>query len=241
MTKTPPPLLGFNDNVRYRGRTFHIQTEDSGVKYARVVTHLFVDGGRILKTAKAMYADCITESDLADRVQRLMKEQHRAMFIALRAGMLDGLIDRVEPSVPAPPQSSTTKTKRASNRPRRARHNTGSGTKRGTASVVAEHDDARPTPARASAGTLQSPQAVPGSGLEADAGLPSGSSSAAAVLEPARGPKEGQRGRAPVRMPVKVEGPPEAGNRSIFGGSSIREQSLDEVILSYLDEDLHER
>ena len=41
MPKTPPPLLGFNNNVRHRGRVFHIQREDSGIKIPRIVTHLF--------------------------------------------------------------------------------------------------------------------------------------------------------------------------------------------------------
>ena len=56
MSKVPPPLLGFNNNVRHRGRIFHIQTEDSGVKSERIVTHLFADGGRIIKTARTEYA-----------------------------------------------------------------------------------------------------------------------------------------------------------------------------------------
>ena len=50
MERTPPPLLGFNNNVRHRGRVFHIQTEDSGIRHARIVTHLFADGGRIVRT-----------------------------------------------------------------------------------------------------------------------------------------------------------------------------------------------
>jgi hypothetical protein len=31
-TKYPSPLLGYNNNVRHKGKVFHIQTEDSGVK-----------------------------------------------------------------------------------------------------------------------------------------------------------------------------------------------------------------
>jgi hypothetical protein len=46
-----------------------------------------------------------------------------------------------------------------------------------------------------------------------------------------------QAGRyAPARPAAIFTAPPEPG--SIFGGSSISEQSLDEVILSYLAEDL---
>ena len=48
--KAPSPLLGYNNNVRHKGRVFHIQTEDSGVNHPHIITHLFADGGRILKS-----------------------------------------------------------------------------------------------------------------------------------------------------------------------------------------------
>jgi hypothetical protein len=95
VTKLPPPLLGYNNNVRYRGRTFHIQTEDSGIKYARIVTHLFVDGGRIVKSTRTQYIEVLNTVDMAEVVRRMMKEQHKAMFLALRAGEFDVAIDRI--------------------------------------------------------------------------------------------------------------------------------------------------
>jgi hypothetical protein len=91
----PPPLLGFNNNVRHRGRIFHIQTEDSGVKSPRIVTHLFADGGRIIKTTRTEYAEHVTRADMQMYVRSLMKEQHKAMFTALRVGELDALLERV--------------------------------------------------------------------------------------------------------------------------------------------------
>ena len=57
MTKAPSPLLGYNNNVRHKNRVFHIQTEDSGVKHPHIITHLFMDGGRILKSVKTSYAE----------------------------------------------------------------------------------------------------------------------------------------------------------------------------------------
>lgn len=92
MNKQSPPLLGFNNNVRYKGRLFHIQTEDSGIKYCRVVTHLFADGGRILRTSRTDYSAQLDASDFTERIRRLMKEQHRAMFAALRSGEIDEVI-----------------------------------------------------------------------------------------------------------------------------------------------------
>jgi hypothetical protein len=91
--KAPSPLLGFNNNVRHKGRVFHIQTEDSGVRHPHIITHLFADGGRILKTKKTSYAEHIGQDKLAETVRAMMQEQHKAMFIALRDGQFDHLFD----------------------------------------------------------------------------------------------------------------------------------------------------
>lgn len=91
--KTPSPLLGFNNNVRHKGRIFHIQTEDSGVKHPHIITHLFADGGRILKTIKTSYAEHLESENLSDTVRKMMQEQHKGMFTALRDGQFDGVID----------------------------------------------------------------------------------------------------------------------------------------------------
>lgn len=91
--KTPSPLLGFNNNVRHKGRIFHIQTEDSGIKHPHIITHLFADGGRILKTVKTSYAEHLDSENIGETVRKMMQEQHKGMFTALRDGQFDGLID----------------------------------------------------------------------------------------------------------------------------------------------------
>jgi hypothetical protein len=93
VSNVPPPLLGFNNNVRHRGRIFHIQTEDSGVKNPRIVTHLFADGGRIIKTTRTEYSEHVARPDMQPFVRGLMKEQHKGMFTALRMGDLDQLLE----------------------------------------------------------------------------------------------------------------------------------------------------
>src|SRR5690242_14713716 len=101
---TQSPLLGFNNNVKHRGRLFHIQTEDSGVRHPHVITHLFMDGGRILKTIKTSYAEHVGSDKMAQVVRNLMKEQHKMMFIALRDGQFDHVLDSVPPpSMSGPP------------------------------------------------------------------------------------------------------------------------------------------
>jgi len=91
--KAPSPLLGFNNNVRHKGRVFHIQTEDSGVRHPHIITHLFADGGRILKTTKTSYAEHVGLERFAETVRAMMQDQHKAMFIALRDGQFDYLFE----------------------------------------------------------------------------------------------------------------------------------------------------
>ena len=52
-----------------------------------------MDGGRILKTVKTSYARARRERRLAEIVRELMKEQHKTMFIALRDGQFDHVLD----------------------------------------------------------------------------------------------------------------------------------------------------
>lgn len=93
MTKAISPLLGYNNNVRHKNRVFHIQTEDSGVKHPHIITHLFMDGGRILKSQKTSYKEHLGNAKLQDLVKQMMKDQHKAMFKALRDGQFDKLLE----------------------------------------------------------------------------------------------------------------------------------------------------
>ncbi len=82
-------LTGFNNNFRHQGKVYHLQTEDSGEGHPHIITHVFVDGGHIIATRKTSYEDIIDAPDLKDRVRELMREQHRAMALAIRDGMFD--------------------------------------------------------------------------------------------------------------------------------------------------------
>jgi hypothetical protein len=94
---------GFNHNFLYQGEQYHVQTEDSGPKNARIVTLLFRDG-TILASEKHSYADLAGREDLAQLVEERMKNQHREMMRRLRDGEFDEVIRRlgagaVEPAV----------------------------------------------------------------------------------------------------------------------------------------------
>jgi hypothetical protein len=85
--------VGFNNNAKYKGRAYHIQTEDSGLNKPHIITHIFADGGRIIKSHKRSYADAVSRDDVVVYVRALMKGQHMEMVQALREGRFDPIID----------------------------------------------------------------------------------------------------------------------------------------------------
>ncbi len=79
-------LSGFNNNFRYRGVLFHVQTEDSGISNPHVITHLF-HGGNILASEKLDYSDKLEVGGLEDVVRELMETQHKDMLRRLQRGL----------------------------------------------------------------------------------------------------------------------------------------------------------
>jgi RecA/RadA recombinase len=293
-TKYPSPLLGYNNNVRHKGKVFHIQTEDSGVKYGHIITHLFMDGGRILKSVKTSYSEYLGNERMADVVREMMKQQHKAMFIALRDGKFDPVAEgsadasqatravaaesppSVAPAAPAPAATTPSPAPVAARPPSLTPP---------PASVSAVTDvDApatlrQPPPAeltldidaleRAATASAASPVLRGASDLppppanlfreKTNSGkyrmTPVPPEAAKAPTAPARAatpgaPPAGRRAPstapadrryAPTR-PAAIFGQtrPQQG-KSIFGEDLISDKSLDEVILSYLAEDLDEK
>ena len=81
---TRSPILGFNHNVRYHGRVYHVQTEDSGISHNRVFTHLFFEGS-IIASKRYDYPEDVSE----DQVKGLMQTQHKAILKELKLGVYD--------------------------------------------------------------------------------------------------------------------------------------------------------
>ncbi len=84
--------MGFNNNIKFLNQVFHVQTEDSGLDQPHVVTHLFADGGRIIKSHKRSYAEQVLRADVAEFVRGLMKAQHLEMVLMLRQGRFDAIM-----------------------------------------------------------------------------------------------------------------------------------------------------
>jgi hypothetical protein len=81
-------VVGFNHNIKHKGKPYHIQTEDSGLENPHIITHLFV-GGNILASKKTSYADIVAAENLTQVVRELMEEQHKEMLRNLVNGVYD--------------------------------------------------------------------------------------------------------------------------------------------------------
>jgi hypothetical protein len=83
-------VVGFNHNIKHKGKMYHIQTEDSGLENPHIITHLFV-GGNILASKKTSYSDIVAAENLAQVVRELMEEQHKEMLRNLINGVYDDI------------------------------------------------------------------------------------------------------------------------------------------------------
>jgi hypothetical protein len=183
-------VVGFNHNIKHKGKMYHIQTEDSGLENPHIITHLFV-GGNILASKKTSYADIVGAENLAQVVRELMEEQHKEML----RNLINGVYDDIDSAYSQQAQAYQPGQIHADGRTVEMKPGIGM--------------PARPAPAPAPAAAPAGPKSLPPEVL-------------AAREEPAPALRND-------------------GAETLFGEDLISEKSLDEVILSYLAEDLGER
>jgi len=82
-------LVGFNTNISYKDKTYHVQTEDSGKNNPFVVTLLYYKGA-ILASRKTDYSQLLDDPDFKAKVAKLMKVQHKSMIRDLLTGKHTG-------------------------------------------------------------------------------------------------------------------------------------------------------
>lgn len=79
---------GFNTDFKYRGETYHIQTEDNGVANPVVVTLLYHKGA-ILASRRTSYRELAGKPGFEPELMALMKNQHKDLMRSLLAGAFD--------------------------------------------------------------------------------------------------------------------------------------------------------
>lgn len=78
------PLLGYNHNVKYKGRIFHVQTEDSGPANPHLFTHLYFHGTILASKRHEYDAEAAQEA-----VRALMQGLHKAILKDLKQALYD--------------------------------------------------------------------------------------------------------------------------------------------------------
>jgi hypothetical protein len=195
---TKKMVVGFNHNIKHKGKMYHIQTEDSGLENPHLITHLFV-GGNILASKKTSYADIIGADSLASVVRELMEEQHKEML----RNLINGVYDDVDEANAQQAQAYQ------------------------PGEIQADGQTVQMQPSiRAAPRGGQGPAVTPPPAATARPAAPAPRQLPPEVLAARQGP-------APVLR--------NDGAETLFGEDLISEKTLDEVILSYLAEDLGDR
>lgn len=78
-------LTGYNTNIAYKNKIYHIQTEDSGQNNPVIVSLLYFQGA-ILASKKTSYAHLLNDANFKTKVREMMKEQHKTMIKELLEG-----------------------------------------------------------------------------------------------------------------------------------------------------------
>ena len=88
-------LIGYNNDVQHRGKTFHIQTEDRGMHSKQIETQIFCSGA-ILDTRIVSYAEAIEglggKDERNKAIKTLMQTTHRELYKKMIAGDYDHFV-----------------------------------------------------------------------------------------------------------------------------------------------------
>ena len=84
-------ITGFNTDVPFDGRVYHVQTEDRGQENP-VLESLVYIGGTIIAKKSTPYSDQLSEGASEVMIASLLKRQHQVIIAAIKAGRIDELI-----------------------------------------------------------------------------------------------------------------------------------------------------
>lgn len=136
-------ITGFNTDIQFEGVTYHVQTEDKGIKTPLILSLVYV-GGTIIASKRTPYQDLVEkgfdEQALTERLQR----QHKLICAAIRAGRIADL-KKMSGEGAARTEAE------AAGRAGRARAETAAPSKGAQSSDKAADEAARPDAARAAA------------------------------------------------------------------------------------------
>jgi hypothetical protein len=84
-------ITGFNTDVRFDGRVYHVQTEDRGQSNP-VLESLVYIGGTVVASKRTPYADQLSDGATEEIIASQLKRQHQVIIAAIKAGRVEDLI-----------------------------------------------------------------------------------------------------------------------------------------------------
>ena len=83
-------ITGFNTDIEFQGKVYHVQTEDKGLSRPVIMT-LVYDRGTILASKRTRYDDLVSSGLDEDVLAERLQKQHRTICAAIRAGRIEDL------------------------------------------------------------------------------------------------------------------------------------------------------
>ncbi|HST22656.1 MAG TPA: hypothetical protein VLR90_16150 [Blastocatellia bacterium] len=84
-------ITGFNTDVRYEGRVYHVQTEDRGQDNPFLESLVYI-GGTIVAKKSTPYLEQLSKGATEEMIASLLKRQHQVIIAAIKAGRIEDLI-----------------------------------------------------------------------------------------------------------------------------------------------------
>lgn len=81
---------GYNSDIQYSGKSFHVQTEDWGADNPYLVTKIFLNGA-VIKSFKTHYSKFLVKNSSAPldvSVRAALKLQHKKILDLVQTGQL---------------------------------------------------------------------------------------------------------------------------------------------------------
>lgn len=84
-------ITGFNTDVEYNKKIYHVQTEDKGFDNPYIESLIYV-GGAIIFSKRTSYAEKIAVGISEKEIRALMENQHKTIIAAIKRGRFEGLL-----------------------------------------------------------------------------------------------------------------------------------------------------
>lgn len=81
-------ITGFNTDVEYDGVTYHVQTEDKGLR-TPIILSLVYNGGTILASRRVPYDDLVKDGLNERALTERLQKQHKTICAAVQKGRID--------------------------------------------------------------------------------------------------------------------------------------------------------